>query len=240
MCSQGIRNGDAVVTMEGAEPQKAGLSPANPQEDDLIRQKELLQQTSPSFKRNCRPLAAIRDDDSETGCDESRAAADDNDNAVADAEVEAIQPAKKENLFGSPYTRRDYIYAICVAVLLSFNAGYINGSCLSGLVSMSGRKVVVSAPPGTLTASALTLASGDVQEYGFLACMILTFFLGSFFAGILAPHTTPYRIGTLHCAYSSALCNGYLGRLTAVLCYIFCRSILWTRFFAGCSRVDHF
>ena len=194
-----------MVTAEGAEPLKAGLSPANPREDDLIRQKELQQKNSPNSKGNCRPLATIRDlgDDSQTECDAPRADYA-NDCVDAGAEAEGTQPAKKGNLFGSPYKRRDYIYAICVAVLLSFNAGYINGSCLSGLVSMSGRKVVVSAPPGTLTASALTLAGGDVQEYGFLACMILTFFLGSFFAGILAPNTTPYRIGTLHGTYNSA------------------------------------
>lgn len=192
MCSQETTNrGSAAV-----QPQEAGLSPANPQDDDPSRLNELLQRKAPSSKRNCRPLATIRDLEEESQSEYDAARAGASDRASADSENEAAKSAKKQTLFGSPYTRRDYVYAICVAVLLSFNAGYINGSCLSGLVSMSGRKVVASAPPGTLTASALTLASGDVHEYGFLACMILTFFLGSFFAGILAPNTTPYRIGT--------------------------------------------
>ena len=88
----------------------------------------------------------------------------------------------------SPYTRREYTYAICVGILLSFNSGYVNGSCLSGLVAPSGIERAVTSHTGTATKSALALSGGDTTEFGFLASMLLCFALGSFIAGSLTPN----------------------------------------------------
>ncbi|CAB9519687.1 membrAne [Seminavis robusta] len=89
---------------------------------------------------------------------------------------------------------QEYIYAICVGVLLSFNAGYVNGSCLTGLVAPSGTMRAVTSHTGTLTKSALALASGNFKEFGFLLSMFLCFGMGSFIAGALTPKPRPFII----------------------------------------------
>lgn len=103
-------------------------------------------------------------------------------------------PRRRSSITGVPVTTREYYYAICVGVLLSFNSGYVNGSCLTGLVGQSGRQVQVTSHTGTITVAALALASGDVQEFGFLTSMTLCFFLGSFLAAWLTPNPRPFRI----------------------------------------------
>lgn len=91
-------------------------------------------------------------------------------------------------------TFREYVFAICAGVLLSFNSGYVNGSCYSGLVAPSGKQQTVTSYTGTTTDSALDLADGDIQHFGFLISLLLSFALGSFIAGILTPDAAPFRI----------------------------------------------
>jgi uncharacterized membrane protein YoaK (UPF0700 family) len=89
---------------------------------------------------------------------------------------------------------RQYAFALCVGVLLSFNAGYVNGSCLTGLIGKTGRKLNVTSHTGTITLAALRLAVGDISEFGFLTSMTLCFFLGSFVAAWLTPNPRRFRI----------------------------------------------
>lgn len=109
-------------------------------------------------------------------------------------EEEAGRKRKRTNPFNAPVTPREYTYAICVGVLLSFNAGYVNGSCLTGLIGNTGRKVNAASNTGTITLAALALASGDVPEFGFLASNTLSYLLGSWIAGILTPNPRAFRI----------------------------------------------
>lgn len=107
--------------------------------------------------------------------------------AAADSSRKLSPQSTKKPFLGLPYSKREYAYAICVGVLLSFNAGYVNGSCLSGLVAPSGTERAVTSHTGTTTKSALNLSAGDTSEFGFLVSMLLCFSLGSFIAGSLTP-----------------------------------------------------
>ncbi|CAB9499014.1 membrAne [Seminavis robusta] len=98
------------------------------------------------------------------------------------------------NPLGAPYTRREYMYAICTGVLLSFNAGYVNGTCLTGLLTESKRKVNVTSHAGTLTLSATSLSAGDIPEFSFYTSMMFCFMLGSYIAGLLTPNAKKFRI----------------------------------------------
>jgi uncharacterized membrane protein YoaK (UPF0700 family) len=115
----------------------------------------------------------------------------------------------------SPYTRREYTFTIFVGVLLAFNAGYVNGSCITGLIAPSGTQQAVTSNTGTVTKSALALSRGDTRDCGFLVSMGLCFALGSFIAGFLTPQPRPFRleatygptflIGAVFLSLSSAL-----------------------------------
>ena len=86
------------------------------------------------------------------------------------------------------------IMVIVAGQLLAFNSGFTNGACLSGFLLPSERRQAVSAFTGAYTNSALFLADGDVDAFGFQICMILTFMLGACIAGLLTPQAVQYRI----------------------------------------------
>jgi len=90
---------------------------------------------------------------------------------------------------------REKIYVLSGGILLSFNSGYINGCCLSGLLTPSGRSQGVSAFTGTYTKSGLYLADGDYYEFAFEAELILCFILGAFISGVLNPEGKKFELG---------------------------------------------
>jgi uncharacterized membrane protein YoaK (UPF0700 family) len=141
------------------------------------------------------PPAIITKNDDEESMEEDPVAPFDEPPTLEQEEQVVVEEKTNHHPFiGSPYTRQEYAYAICVGDLLSFNAGYVNGSCLSGWVVSSGTQRAVTSHTGTTTKSALALANGDMEEFGFLVSMLLCFVLGSFLAGSLTPKPTPFRI----------------------------------------------
>ena len=108
----------------------------------------------------------------------------------SDQQVTAIDPRKC-----GPSTRREYTFVLCSGIFMSFNSGFVNGNCLSGFAVPSGRGEVTSNFTGIVSNCALSLAGGDYGQFGFLACMVLSFVFGSCLSGVLTPEPVPYRIG---------------------------------------------
>ena len=125
----------------------------------------------------------------------------------------------KKHMFGDRANSSDALLSEClfvllVGLLLAFNAGYINGACLSGWLMKNGRRQSVSAFTGAYTWSALALADSNGNEFGFQVCMILSFIFGAFLSGLLTPRATPYRIEP---TYGPTFCLGGLVLLAASL-----------------------
>ena len=97
---------------------------------------------------------------------------------------------------GGKYSQDEFIFVLCAGILLSFNSGYVNGSCLSGflMIDESMVKQSVAGFTGVYTASALALADGNTDSFGFQVSMILSFITGSCISGFLTPKPTPYRL----------------------------------------------
>jgi hypothetical protein len=70
---------------------------------------------------------------------------------------------------GSLYSKREYIFVVTTGILMAFNCGYVNGCCLSGFLAPSGRKQA--ATSYTIIVSALALADGEYDQFGFLIGM---------------------------------------------------------------------
>jgi len=86
-------------------------------------------------------------------------------------------------------------FVFAVGLLLSLNSGYINGLCLSGLLSEGGSdKQGVSAFTGTYTKSGLALANGEVVLFGFEFTLILSFIGGALVAGLMNPKAIPHKL----------------------------------------------
>mmetsp|Transcript_9805 Transcript_9805/g.14332 ORF Transcript_9805/g.14332 Transcript_9805/m.14332 type:complete len:464 (+) Transcript_9805:42-1433(+) len=88
------------------------------------------------------------------------------------------------------------LFAIGAGVCLAFNSGYINGCCLSGLISESGSVMqAVSAFTGSYTRAGLALADGDASFFGFEASMIGAFIGGSCISALINPRPKPWQLG---------------------------------------------
>jgi len=86
-------------------------------------------------------------------------------------------------------------FVLLIGLLLSLNAGYINGLCLSGILSESGsRQQGVSAFTGTYTQSGLALGMGEVKLFGFEFGLILSFVGGATISGAMNPKAIPHRL----------------------------------------------
>jgi hypothetical protein len=120
----------------------------------------------------------------------------------------------------------DCFFVMVTGQLLSFNAGYINGACLSGWLMKNGRQQAVASLTGAYTESALLLVDGNVTDFGFQVCMILSFTFGAFLSGLLTPKATPYRIEP---TYGPTFCLGGLILLgSSHLAALHSNSTRWT------------
>mmetsp|Transcript_1417 Transcript_1417/g.1882 ORF Transcript_1417/g.1882 Transcript_1417/m.1882 type:complete len:456 (-) Transcript_1417:291-1658(-) len=91
---------------------------------------------------------------------------------------------------------RERLFAIGAGICLAFNSGFINGCCLSGLISESGSVMqAVSAFTGGYTKAGLALAEGDTSFFGFEAAMIGSFIGGSCISALINPKPKPWQLG---------------------------------------------
>ena len=111
-----------------------------------------------------------------------------------ESDKDGVEMVVSQGPLGVPSTTREYIFVVFVGALLSFNTGFVNGSCLTGFVAPSGLRMQVSGFTTPYTLSALGLAMGDFDTFRFQLCLILSFIFGSFIAGFLTPRATTYRI----------------------------------------------
>ena len=96
--------------------------------------------------------------------------------------------------------------AVVLGLILALNSGFINGCCLSGAVSANGAKQAVAAVTASWTNSALGMASGNMEQFGFLGKVIVAFMSGSIVAGYLNPSPTLFDVKTS--AYALPLAIG--------------------------------
>ena len=85
-------------------------------------------------------------------------------------------------------------HAIVAGCILACNAGYINGACLSGILSADNTKQAAAAVTGAWTNSALGMASGNTQQFTFNAKCIGSYCSGSLLASLLNPNPVPFDI----------------------------------------------
>mmetsp|Transcript_53552 Transcript_53552/g.160261 ORF Transcript_53552/g.160261 Transcript_53552/m.160261 type:complete len:464 (-) Transcript_53552:222-1613(-) len=90
---------------------------------------------------------------------------------------------------------RQNAFAIVAGLCLSFNAGFVNGACMSGLLHSSAARVSVAGFTGAYTQAGLALATGDAATFSFFARMIASFVGGSAISGLLNPKPVPGRMG---------------------------------------------
>lgn len=92
---------------------------------------------------------------------------------------------------GKPLVTLTTKQVIAFGALLAFNAGYMNGACLSGFLSSTGTKQATSAVTGSWTTSAISLRGGNTDTFVFTTSIILSYFGGSLISGLLYPDPVP-------------------------------------------------
>mmetsp|Transcript_43305 Transcript_43305/g.104675 ORF Transcript_43305/g.104675 Transcript_43305/m.104675 type:complete len:275 (+) Transcript_43305:348-1172(+) len=97
-------------------------------------------------------------------------------------------------LMGDDYSTHEAAFVLFVGALISFNTGYVNGSCLSGLISPNNTKTSVTGLTTKYSTSALHLANSEFQDASIQFSLIGSYFLGAFLSGLVTPKATPYRI----------------------------------------------
>jgi len=95
--------------------------------------------------------------------------------------------------------------AIIMGLVLAFNAGFVNGCCLSGLVTADSTKPSVAAVTASFTNSALGMARGDMDQFQFFFKVILSFMSGSTIAALTNPRPVPFSISSSTYDWSFAI-----------------------------------
>ncbi|KAL3764452.1 hypothetical protein ACHAW5_000116 [Stephanodiscus triporus] len=86
-------------------------------------------------------------------------------------------------------------FVLAVGLLFALNSGFINGLCLSGLLTKEGSyKQAVTSVTTAYTKAGLYLADGLFKEAGFEFSLILAFVGGAFVSGLMTPKAIPYKV----------------------------------------------
>jgi uncharacterized membrane protein YoaK (UPF0700 family) len=92
-------------------------------------------------------------------------------------------------------TSSEAYFVFAVGLLFALNSGFINGLCLSGLLTKEGsNKHAVSGVTAAYTTSGLYLADGLFNEAGFEFSLILAFVGGAFVSGLMTPKAIPHKL----------------------------------------------
>lgn len=129
-----------------------------------------------------------------------------------------VRRRKRTQLGNSMKQLRQHTFVLMAGLLLTFNSGFINGCCLSGmLLEGAGRGVGVAAFSGAYTQAGLALGAGDVAGFARGGRMILSFLGGACLSGLIMPRPVPHRVsqgygptfllGSALLAASAALAN---------------------------------
>lgn len=85
-------------------------------------------------------------------------------------------------------------FVLAVGLLLSLNSGYINGLCLSGLLTKEGSFKQSVAVTGSYIKSSLALADGMYDDFVFALSLILAFAGGATVSSLMNPCSIPHRL----------------------------------------------
>ena len=96
-------------------------------------------------------------------------------------------------LFGNEYSKKEGTFVLIAGGLMAFNSGFINASCVSGLLT-NGRSQSVTGYTSAYTKSAMAVAGGDWEDLSFPSGLILSYMLGAFIASLFTPRAKSYRI----------------------------------------------
>jgi len=99
------------------------------------------------------------------------------------------QPGK-----GNRVMLKQNFFVFVAGLCLSFNSGYINGCCLSGLLKACGTGVPVAAFTGAYTNAGLAIGAGNMAVALANLKMIWSFQAGAAIEGFLNPRPTPNKI----------------------------------------------
>ena len=91
---------------------------------------------------------------------------------------------------GEDYSKREAAFVLFVGALIAFNKGYVNGACLSGLVSPSNTKKSIAGFTSKYNRSAVYIADGVLKDVGAQVGLIASYFLGSFASALISPNAT--------------------------------------------------
>jgi len=106
-----------------------------------------------------------------------------------------LEEKAHEKIFKGEYTKRECRYVFYAGIVGCFNYGFVNGVCLSGLLSpQTGESASVGGLGGNWAKASMNLAQGDLGEMGFYMYLILSYMAGSFLVGLISPHAVPYQI----------------------------------------------
>jgi hypothetical protein len=101
-------------------------------------------------------------------------------------------------VFGENYSKRECSFVITAGGLFAFNSGFVNGSCMSGLLSPTGASQAVAGFTAPYTISAYAMAVGNWPFFGFNIGLIGSYMAGAFISGIITPDATPYQIHPMY------------------------------------------
>lgn len=96
-------------------------------------------------------------------------------------------------LFGDDYSKREASFVLLAGIVMAFNSGFVNVSCVSGFLT-GGTKQVVAGFAGPFAHSSIAVASQQWQLFGFHSNIILSYMAGAGIAGLFTPQARPYSI----------------------------------------------
>lgn len=96
------------------------------------------------------------------------------------------------SLFGNDYSAKEGTFVMMAGVIMAFNSGFVNGSCMSGFLTGPDNRQVVAGFAGPFGSSSLALAQQEWSVFGFQSNLILSYMAGAVIAGFLTPRARPY------------------------------------------------
>ncbi len=119
-------------------------------------------------------------------------------------------PSSIPNMGASSLSEARFVLA--VGLLLLLNSGYLNGLCISGLLTKEGSYKESVAVTGAYTKSSLALAKGIYKDFAFSFSLIPVFIGGVFVLGLMNPHAISHMI---HPSYGVTFLLGSLCLIAA-------------------------
>lgn len=125
----------------------------------------------------------------------------------ASSQDDASEPEKigmLNAIIGDGYNQKEVRWVMLAAVLVAVNNGFVNGVCLSGLLSpenaiddgffLNKKSAMVSGVAGYVTSNATDLVDNDWPSYVYNLSMFLSYTFGSMIVTLIAPKAKPYAI----------------------------------------------